>query len=47
VGEGVPRDAARARALFRKACDGGDDHGCREIRRLDGPSRRILSPWTL
>lgn len=32
AGHGVPQSAARARALFEKACDGGDDSGCDELR---------------
>jgi len=32
TGQGVPASAARARALFEKACDGGDDSGCAELR---------------
>src|SRR5438094_5062081 len=30
-GDGVAKDAARAAALYRKACDGGDARGCTNL----------------
>ena len=36
-GLGVPQEAARAAALYRKACDGGDARGCAQLKRTPEP----------
>jgi TPR repeat protein len=33
-GRGVAKDRARAAALYKQACDGGDAKGCTNLKRL-------------
>ena len=35
TGKGVPIDRDRAKAFYKKACDGGDKRGCDKVRYQD------------
>lgn len=37
AGRGVPKDPAKALALYRKACNGGESDGCEALQRAGDP----------